>query len=207
MEMRRRVGYMSQAFSLYGELTVQQNLDLHARLFNLAADTDCRPHRRDGQTLRPRGRHGRAARHPAARHASAPVAGRRHDPLPEILILDEPTSGVDPVARDGFWQILSDLVAQGRRDDLRLHPFHERGRTLRPHFADACSRQGPDQRHARRHRQEARRRQTSTDAFVAYPRGSGEGDGDRAGNRRCCPPSPEGRLRNGRLPRQELLRS
>ena len=60
---------------------------------------------------------------------------------PEMLILDEPTSGVDPVARDTFWQLLDRAVARGRRHDLHLHPLHERGGALRPHLADAC-RQG-----------------------------------------------------------------
>jgi ribosome-dependent ATPase len=112
MEIRRRVGYMSQAFSLYGELTVRQNLDLHARLFSLAPDAIP----------------GRVAEM-ARRFDLAPVMDALPDALPlgirqrlslavamihspEILILDEPTSGVDPVARDGFWQILSDLSRQ-----------------------------------------------------------------------------------------------
>ena len=66
---------------------------------------------------------------------------------PEMLILDEPTSGVDPVARDGFWQILIDLSRTRQGDDLHLDPLHERGRALRPHLADAC-RPGAGQRHA-----------------------------------------------------------
>lgn len=109
IEVRRRVGYMSQAFSLYTELTVRQNLDLHARLFNLSAETI--PARIDRMAERfalndimdalpdalPLGIRQRLSLAVAMIHA------------PDILILDEPTSGVDPVARDGFWQILSDL--------------------------------------------------------------------------------------------------
>ncbi len=48
IEVRRRVGYMSQAFSLYTELTVRQNLELHARLFAPAAERHSGAHRRDG---------------------------------------------------------------------------------------------------------------------------------------------------------------
>ena len=109
IEVRRKVGYMSQAFSLYSELTVRQNLDLHARLFNLPPDTI--PARIADMAARfdlkaimdalpdalPLGIRQRLSLAVAMIHA------------PDILILDEPTSGVDPVARDGFWQILSDL--------------------------------------------------------------------------------------------------
>ena len=117
MQVRRRIGYMSQAFSLYGELTVQQNLDLHARLFSLAADTIA-------------GRIEEMARRfdlTAVMDAlpdDLPLGIRQRLSLavamihgPEILILDEPTSGVDPVARDSFWQILSDL---SRRDGVTI---------------------------------------------------------------------------------------
>ncbi|MCK7474938.1 MAG: ATP-binding cassette domain-containing protein [Rhodopseudomonas palustris] len=78
---------------------------------------------------------------------------------PEMLILDEPTSGVDPVARDGFWQMLIDLSRNGRRHHLHFHPLHERGGALRPHLADA-RRPGAGQRRAGRAgaRRAARRR-------------------------------------------------
>ncbi len=112
--VRRRVGYMSQAFSLYSELTVRQNLDLHARLFGL--DPATIPGRIDEMVARfgleevtdalpdalPLGIRQRLSLAVAMIHA------------PEILILDEPTSGVDPVARDSFWQILSDLSRKDR---------------------------------------------------------------------------------------------
>ncbi|WP_374788785.1 ribosome-associated ATPase/putative transporter RbbA [Brucella oryzae] len=109
IEVRRKVGYMSQAFSLYTELTVRQNLDLHARLFNLplekipariaemAARFDLTEIMDALPDALPLGIRQRLSLAVAMIHA------------PDILILDEPTSGVDPVARDGFWQILSDL--------------------------------------------------------------------------------------------------
>ncbi|MFD2250037.1 ribosome-dependent ATPase [Pseudochelatococcus lubricantis] len=114
IKIRQRVGYMSQAFSLYSELTVQQNLELHARLFNLPMESV--PARIEEMARRfdlmhvmdalpdalPLGIRQRLSLAVAMIHA------------PDILILDEPTSGVDPVARDGFWQILSDLSRKDR---------------------------------------------------------------------------------------------
>ena len=109
MQTRQRVGFMSQAFSLYGELTVAQNLTLHARLFHLppAQATD-----RIGTLVKRFGLH--TYMDEAA--ASLPLGMRQRLSLavavihePEMLILDEPTSGVDPIARDQFWTFLVEL--------------------------------------------------------------------------------------------------
>jgi len=117
VEVRRRVGYMSQAFSLYTELTVRQNLDLHARLFSMPADII--PRRIEEMA----GRFGLESVMDVLPDA-LPLGIRQRLSLavamthaPDTLILDEPTSGVDPVARDAFWQILSDL---SRKDGVTI---------------------------------------------------------------------------------------
>jgi ribosome-dependent ATPase len=117
IDTRRRVGYMSQAFSLYGELSVRRNLQLHARLFELSqAEGDAR------------------IAELARRFDLEPVMDALPDALPlglrqrlqlavavlhrpDVLILDEPTSGVDPVARDHFWALIVDL---SRKDGVTI---------------------------------------------------------------------------------------
>lgn len=117
MQTRQRVGYMSQAFSLYSELTVRQNLELHARLFHLPVE---RRAARIQEMLTRFDLTGDAESLPS----SLPLGVRQRLSLavavihnPEILILDEPTSGVDPVARDGFWQL---LVQLSREDGVTI---------------------------------------------------------------------------------------
>jgi ribosome-dependent ATPase len=106
VESRRRVGFMSQAFSLYTELTVRQNLVLHQRLFDLPPDTGPK---RVEEVIADFGLDSVAD----TLAESLPLGIRQRLSLavavlhePEVLILDEPTSGVDPVARDGFWELL-----------------------------------------------------------------------------------------------------
>ena len=113
LDTKMRVGYMSQAFSLYEELSVRRNLDLHARLYQMGAK-------------------GAAAVEEAMQQfdladvadtapASLPLGIRQRLQLaaaclhhPEVLILDEPTSGVDPAARDMFWRHLLKLSREDK---------------------------------------------------------------------------------------------
>jgi ribosome-dependent ATPase len=117
LETRKRVGYMSQSFSLYAELTVRQNLDLHARLFQVPSNA---VEGRVGEMLDRFDLDGVADVLPDA--LSLGVRQRLQLAVavihrPEMLILDEPTSGVDPVARDGFWRLLIDL---SRKDGVTI---------------------------------------------------------------------------------------
>jgi ribosome-dependent ATPase len=113
MATRERVGYMTQAFSLYGELTVRQNLELHSHLFHL-------PEERRAARVREMLERFDLGGVADSRPESLPLGQKQRLQLavavlhgPEVLILDEPTSGVDPVARDSFWQFLIGLS----RDD------------------------------------------------------------------------------------------
>lgn len=117
IDTRRRVGYMSQSFSLYGELTVRQNLVLHAQLFHVPEDE---VEARVQEMIARFGLLDVVHRLPAA----IPLGMRQRLSLavamvhkPELLILDEPTSGVDPVARDHFWRLLVEL---SRRDRVTI---------------------------------------------------------------------------------------
>ena len=106
---RKRVGYMSQAFSLYGELSVRQNLDLHARIFDLPRD-------RANAGSSSWSTASACARTSMRLPSDLPLGLKQRLSLavavlhePDMLLLDEPTSGVDPVARDEFWELLIDL--------------------------------------------------------------------------------------------------
>lgn len=114
IDTRRRVGYMSQAFSLYSELTVRQNLVLHARLFQVdAAEIP----RRVGEMSERFGLDSVLDALPdrlplGIRQRLSLAVAMVHKP--QMLILDEPTSGVDPVARDDFWRLMIDLARRDR---------------------------------------------------------------------------------------------
>ncbi|WP_430459675.1 ribosome-associated ATPase/putative transporter RbbA [Thalassolituus sp. LLYu03] len=117
MSTRMRVGYMSQAFSLYSEISVRQNLELHARLYSLS---DEKSRQRIDWVLDQFGLRDVAQSQPE----SLPLGIRQRLQLavavlhePDILILDEPTSGVDPVARDQFW---IQLIRLSREDGVTI---------------------------------------------------------------------------------------
>jgi ribosome-dependent ATPase len=129
IEARRKVGFMSQAFSLYTELTVRQNLVLHARLFDLPPD---KGEARVAELIKKFGLESVAD----TLAEDIPLGIRQRLSLavavlhePEVLILDEPTSGVDPVARDGFWELMIRLSRdEGVTIFLSTHFMNEAAR-------------------------------------------------------------------------------
>ncbi|THD45897.1 MAG: ABC transporter ATP-binding protein/permease [Bradyrhizobium sp.] len=135
---RYRVGYMSQSFSLYTELTVRQNLDLHARIFHL-------PTQKAAQRIAELVGQFGLEDYLDQRTLDLPLGIRQRLSLaiaivhePEILILDEPTSGVDPLARDRFWEALIDLSRnQGVTIFVSTHFMNEAERCDRVSLMDS----------------------------------------------------------------------
>ena len=166
MKTRRKVGFMSQSFSLYTELTVRQNLVLHAQLFHLPSDQI----QQRVKTL--------VGRFDLAEYLDEltnqlPLGIRQRLSLavatihnPEILILDEPTSGVDPVARDKFWELLVQLSRnEGVTIFVSTHFMNEAercDRTALMHAGKVLATDSPAKL--------IKQRQTSTldDAFVSF---------------------------------------
>ncbi|QDX82286.1 multidrug ABC transporter ATP-binding protein [Denitratisoma sp. DHT3] len=166
LETRRQVGYMSQSFSLYGELTVAQNLDLHARLFHLPDD------RREARIAYLVRRFGLAP-YLDARSDALPLGLRQRLSLavavvhePRLLILDEPTSGVDPIARDQFWALLLELSReQGVTIFISTHFMNEAERCDRISLMHAGRVLASDRPEALR---QAKAAATLEDAFIAF---------------------------------------
>jgi len=182
---RRRVGYMSQGFSLYTELTVAQNLVLHARLFDVPADQiDARVsemiERFSLSTVRD------------TQPESLPLGNRQRLSLavamvhrPELLILDEPTSGVDPIARDVFWQLMVDLA---RNDGVTIfistHFMNEAERCDRISLMHAGRVLVSDTPQAIKAQRQA---STLEDAFIAYLKDASAAD---------AKPTPDSAVKN-----------
>lgn len=166
MRNRKRVGYMSQGFSLYTELSVQQNLDLHARLFRLPSD---KARERIGRLIR----QFNLDNYLDQLASDLPLGIRQRLSLavavvhePDLLILDEPTSGVDPIARDAFWELLIDLSRnQGVTIFVSTHFMNEAARCDRLSLMDSgrvLATDTPDGL------VRARRKRSLEEAFVDY---------------------------------------
>ena len=111
--VRDRIGYMAQKFGLYGDLTVEENMDFYADLFGVEM-TELEPLKRKLLAM--------TRMEPFRARPAGKLSGGMKQKLalmctllhkPEILLLDEPTNGVDPVSRRDFWVILEELVRGG----------------------------------------------------------------------------------------------
>jgi ABC-2 type transport system ATP-binding protein len=131
--VKPHVGYMAQQFSLYGELSVMENLQFFAELFDVASKD---------MTERTRRLLTFAGLTEFKERRAANLSGGMQKKLalactlihqPEILLLDEPTTGVDPISRREFWNILTELHLQGTTI-LVSTPYMDE--------ADRCSRVG-----------------------------------------------------------------
>ncbi|HET9948253.1 MAG TPA: ABC transporter ATP-binding protein [Longimicrobiales bacterium] len=124
-EIRRHIGYMSQRFTLYGDLTVAENIELFAGLYGVSGErleerrawilemADLRDADERLTDRLPLGWKQRLALGCALVHE------------PRILFLDEPTSGVDPVARRRFWDLIHDLAGRGTTVFVSTHYMEE----------------------------------------------------------------------------------
>jgi ABC-2 type transport system ATP-binding protein len=123
--VRRSIGYMSQAFSLYGDLTVAENIELFAGLYGVAGT---RYRHRRAWVLGMAGLEARAGE----RTADLPLGFKQRLALgcavmhaPPVLFLDEPTSGVDPMARRAFWDLIDELSGAGTTVLVSTHYMEE----------------------------------------------------------------------------------
>lgn len=112
-ELRRRIGYMSQKFSLYNDLTVEENLNFYAGAYGVQGQ---RRRERKQTILHMAGLEGREhalTRTLAGGWKQRLALGAAILHQPEMLFLDEPTAGVDPISRRTFWNLLYDLADTG----------------------------------------------------------------------------------------------
>ena len=122
-KIKRRVGYMTQRFSLYQDLSVRENLEFVARLYGLPDPTSAARDmiRRLGLS----GREGQLAGELSGGWKQRLALGACTLPNPQLLLLDEPTAGVDPKARRDFWNEIHGLAADGLTVLVSTHYMDE----------------------------------------------------------------------------------
>ncbi|MEW6257877.1 MAG: ABC transporter ATP-binding protein [Pseudomonadota bacterium] len=121
--IRAKVGYMTQKFSLYADLSVRENLEFVARLYRMA-----KPHAAAAEAIARLGLEGRGkqlAGELSGGWKQRLALGACILPKPELLLLDEPTAGVDPQARREFWSEIHALAAEGLTVLVSTHYMDE----------------------------------------------------------------------------------
>ncbi|OGS19922.1 MAG: ABC transporter ATP-binding protein [Elusimicrobia bacterium RIFOXYA2_FULL_39_19] len=124
-KVKENIGYMSQKFSLYEDLTVEQNIDFYSGIYNISKDSK---QERKNWILEMAGLKGKEKMTPKAlsggwKQRLALGCAVIHQP--KIIFLDEPTAGVDPISRRNFWDLIQDLAQQGITIFVTTHYMDE----------------------------------------------------------------------------------
>jgi ABC-2 type transport system ATP-binding protein len=124
-EIRRNIGYMSQKFSLYDDLTVEQNIDFFTGMYGVprARRQERKDYVLEMANLKERRDALTATLSGGWKQRLALGCAILHDP--PVLFLDEPTSGVDPIARGAFWNLIHDLAETGHTVFVSTHYMDE----------------------------------------------------------------------------------
>jgi ABC-2 type transport system ATP-binding protein len=124
-QVRRTIGYMSQKFSLYDDLTVEENIDFFTGMYGVARETRAQRKRYVLEMANLTDRRNALTRTLAGGWKQRLALGCAilHDP--PVLFLDEPTSGVDPLARGAFWELIHDLSQSGHTIFVSTHYMDE----------------------------------------------------------------------------------
>jgi ABC-2 type transport system ATP-binding protein len=124
-EIRRTIGYMSQKFSLYDDLTVEENIDFFAGMYGVprALRADRKDYVLGMANITERRRALTRTLSGGWKQRLALGCAILHDP--PVLFLDEPTSGVDPIARGAFWGLIHDLAETGHTIFVSTHYMDE----------------------------------------------------------------------------------
>ncbi len=124
-QIRKRIGYMSQRFSLYDDLTVTENLDFYGRTYGVRGKALEQRKSFVVEMAGLKGREGELTRNLAGGWKQRLALGAAILHEPEMLFLDEPTAGVDPISRREFWELLYDLADAGRTILVTTHYMDE----------------------------------------------------------------------------------